>query len=157
MSENTIEEFNTNWKKISQGKKNRAAGARFELKVRKDLEANGWITDKWTKNIDLETRTLIPAKRKFNPFSRIMSIGTGFPDFIAFKSIVGKKEDDFQAYKIIGVESKLNGFLDKKEKEKCELLLERNIFKNILIARKGEKKGSIDYIDFVTKKSMSVF
>ena len=35
-----------------QGKKNRQAGARFELKVRKDLESKGWIVDKWSNNVE---------------------------------------------------------------------------------------------------------
>src|SRR3989344_3704839 len=112
----------------SQGKKNRSQGARFELKVRKDLEANNWITDKWTKNVDLEKRELVPAKRKFNPFNRVMTIGTGFPDFIAFKPIIDHMVDDYYAYKVIGVEAKSNCVLDKKEKEKCTFLLENNIF-----------------------------
>ncbi len=147
-------------KKISlakQGRLNREAGARFELKVRKELEANGWITDKWTKNVDLETNELIPAKRKFNPFNKVMTIGTGFPDFIAFKSILDHKVDDFHAHKVIAVESKSNGQLDKKEKEKCQYLLDNNIFKEILIAKKGEKKGSIEYINFLTKEPVSIF
>jgi len=143
--------------KSNQGKLNRAAGARFELKVRKDLEQNGWITDKWSKNVDLETKELVPAKRKFNPFNKVMTIGTGFPDFIAFKAVIGEKKDDFQLYKVIGVESKSNGSLDKAEKEKCEFLLENNIFKEILIAKKGEKRGQIDYINFRTKESVLVF
>ena len=142
---------------VTQGKKNRASGARFELKVRKDLEAHNWITDKWTKNVDLEKGELIPAKRKFNPFNRIMSIGTGFPDFIGFTPIIGEKKDDYQAYKVIGVEAKSNGTLDKIEKEKCEFLLEREIFKNILIAKKSDKKGKIIYIDFKTKKEFNIF
>lgn len=140
-----------------QGKKNRRSGATFELKVRKHLEENNWITDKWTKNVDLPKKELIPAKRKFNPFNRVMSIGTGFPDFIAFKPIVGRKIDNFHAYKVIGVESKSNGSLDKQEKEKCEFLLEKNIFKHILVARKGKKRGEIEYRDFKTKKLFEIF
>jgi hypothetical protein len=143
--------------KTSQGKLNRAAGARFELKVRKDLEANGWITDKWSKNVDLENKELVPSKRKFNPFNKVMTIGTGFPDFIAFKVVVGEKKDDFQLYKVIGVESKSNGTLNKVEKEKCDFLLENNIFKEILIAKKSEKKGKIDYINFRTKEKVLIF
>jgi len=141
----------------SQGRKNRSAGARFELKVRKDLESKGWITDKWTKNIDLEKKELVSAKRKFNPFRKVMSIGTGFPDFIAFRRIVGKKEDNFHAYKVIGVEAKSNGLLNKEEKEKCLLLLEKDIFKDVLIAKKGEKRGEIEYVNFLTKEIQSVF
>ena len=142
---------------VKQGKLTRAAGARFELKVRKGLEADGWITDKWSKNVDLENKELIAAKRKFNPFNKVMTIGTGFPDFIAFKAVVGEKKDDFQLYKGIGVESKSNGTLDKVEKEKCNFLLENNIFKDILIATKGEKKGSVKYINFKTKEEVLIF
>jgi|SRR3989344_1378194 len=140
-----------------QGKKNRASGARFELKVRKDLESNGWITDKWTKNIDLEKKELVPAKRKFNPFNRVMTIGTGFPDFIAFRPVVNSKAEGLHEYNVIGVEAKSNGTLDKKEKEKCSFLLERNIFKDILIAKKGERRGQITYTNFRTKENVSIF
>ena len=40
--------------KKKQGKKNRASGQRFELKVRKDLEEKGWIVSKWMNNVKLE-------------------------------------------------------------------------------------------------------
>lgn len=144
--------------KSAMGKKSRAAGARFELKVRKDLEEKGWITDKWTKNVDLEKMELIPAKRKFNPFNRVMTIGTGFPDFIAFRAVVDTNEKKtFYNYNVVGVESKMNGKLDKQEKEKCFFLLERGVFKDILIARKGAKKGTIEYIDYATGEERSVF
>ena len=130
--------------KSKQGKKNRAAGARFELKVRNNLESEGWIIDKWTNNFDLEEKKLIKAKRKYNPFKKVLGIGTGFPDFIAFKL---KKKD----YEIIGVEVKGNGWLDKNEKEKCKFLIKKKIFSRILIAKKGEKGGEIEYIDFMEK------
>ena len=151
------EEMKKENSKVSQGKLNRASGARFELKVRKDLEAKEWITDKWTKNVDLEKQELIPAKRKFNPFNRVMSLGTGFPDFIAFRESLGRKEDGYQLYRVIGVEAKSNGTIDKTEREKCEFLLERRIFKNILIAKKSDKKGKIIYTDFETKKEFDIF
>ena len=38
--------------KRKQGKKNKASGSRFELKVRKDLESKGWIVAKWMNNVD---------------------------------------------------------------------------------------------------------
>jgi len=125
-----------------RGKKSRAAGARFELKVRKDLEGDGWIVSKWQNNV--ENNELIPAKRKFNPFLKILGIGTGFPDFICFKR-------KGRLYEIIGVEVKANGWLDKSEREKCKFLLDKKIFNRILIARKGEKRGKIEYIDFKEK------
>ena len=52
-----------------QGKKNRSAGRRFELKVRKDLELKGYIVDKWTNTVEFTNGKgrIIPAKRKYNP------------------------------------------------------------------------------------------
>ena len=134
--------------KSKRGKLARAAGARFELKTRKDLEINGWILDKWTNNVDLEKGILSKAKRKFNFFSnmKILGIGTGFPDFIAFK----RKNN---LYEIIGVEVKGNGWLDKTEKEKCKFLLDKKIFSKILIAKKSKERGKIEYIDFAEKYS----
>jgi len=37
-----------------RGKKSRAAGARFEAKVREDLEKEGWIMARWTNNVELQ-------------------------------------------------------------------------------------------------------
>jgi len=123
---------------IKKGKKSRASGANFELKVRRDLESKGWIVDKWTNNVNLEKQEIEPAKRKFNPFSKVMTIGTGFPDFICFQ-----KMGDY--YKIIGVEVKKNGILDKEEKEKCKWYLDKGIFSEIWIVRDS---GEIAYEDF---------
>ncbi len=126
---------------IAKGKKSRQAGANFELKVRKDLEQKGWIVSKWQNNVDLELKKVVQAKRKFNPFSKVMTIGTGFPDFIAFQSV----GNGF--YNVTGVESKLNGILSKEEKEKCAFLLNNNVFKTIWISNKNEK-GAVEYLDF---------
>jgi len=130
-----------------QGKKNRAAGVRFEAKVRADLKLQGWIIDKWTNNIDFEKNEVVPAKRKYNPFKKVMIIGTGFPDFICFKKS-GKK-----SYEVIGVEVKRNGWLDKQEKEKCEWYLNKKIFSRILIAKavKEGRKLNPKFIDFEEK------
>ena len=116
--------------KVKQGKKNRASGQRFERKVRADLESKGFIVDRWSNNV-FENR-LIPAK-SFMGRSRT----NGFPDFIAFK----------KSY-IIGVECKINGYLDKTEKERCKWLLDNEIFSKILIASRGEKRGQIKYKEF---------
>ena len=126
-----------------QGRKNRAAGSRFELKVRNSLEKQKWIVDKWTNNVDLEKGILIKAKRKFNPFLKILGIGSGFPDLIAFK-LSGKNV----GYDIIGVEVKANGWLDKSEKEKCKFLLDNKVFSKILVAKRGKKRGQIEYVEF---------
>jgi hypothetical protein len=148
------EEYETSWNKggvfstskkksnIKKGKNARAAGARFELQVRKDLENKGRVVDKWSNNVDLEEQKLIPAKRKFNPFSKVMTIGTGFPDFVSIKHVYE------ESYSVIGVEVKMNGTLSKIEKEKCAWYLKNKIFSQIWIAKKGEKRGEIEYIDF---------
>jgi len=162
-----------------QGKKNKASGARFELKVRKDLESKGWIVSKWQNNVELpydipvsenpKTKCecipkrfigkLIPAKRKFNPFKKILGIGTGFPDFIAYqnmnneenKAVFGivdcgilEKDSKIRLSGIIGVEAKLNGMLDKEEKLKCKWLLDNKIFSKILIAMKDYPEDNIN-------------
>lgn len=153
-------------KKVKMGKASRAAGARFEIRVREDLEKR-WIVDKWGNNVEfnypdilggkLPIGILVKAKPKFvfNPQlkRRIpMGMSSGFPDFIAFKTIdihaeMGEpiKTHNFT---VIGVESKMDGKLDKLEKEKCVWLLKNNIFSKILIAFKGEKRGTIEYIEF---------
>lgn len=130
-----------------QGKKNRAAGGKFERIVRKDMESQGWILDKWTNNVDLIEKKIIPAKRKFNPFLKILGIGTGFPDFIGIKMEKSKKKE------IIGVEVKKNGYLSQEEKAKCRFYLELGLFSKILIAKaiKKERKLNIEYIDFIEK------
>jgi|TARA_Y100000310_G_scaffold141354_1_gene140786 hypothetical protein len=130
-----------------QGKINRQSGAKFELKVRENLEKDNWIIDKWTNNVDLENKKLVKAKRKFNPFMKILGIGTGFPDFIGFKLLNKNK------YEIIGIEVKKNGYLDKSEREKCKWLLDNKIFSKILIAKsiKDGKRINIEFIDFKDK------
>lgn len=128
---------------IKKGKKSKTKGGTFELQVRKDLTDKSWIVDKWTNNLDLETKKIIPAKRKFNPFNKVMALGTGFPDFIAFQKSKEK-------YDIIGVEVKTSGTLSREEKEKCKLYLEKEIFREIWIAKKKKEKNkaSIEYINF---------
>ena len=46
--------------KSKRGRLARASGARFELKVRAELENDGWTVTKWMNNI--EARKIIPAK-----------------------------------------------------------------------------------------------
>jgi len=41
--------------------------------------------------------------------------------------------------------------LDQVEKGMCHYLLESKTFSRILIAKKGEKRGQIEYIDFEEK------
>ena len=131
-------------KKRAQGKKNRAAGARFEAKVRGELEKMGWIVSRWMNTVDYEKNKLVPAKRKYNPFLKALSIGTGFPDLVCFK-----KENS--GYEVIGVEVKRNGYLDKVERGMCHWLIENKIFQRILVAKIGKKRGEVEYLDFKEK------
>lgn len=146
------------------GKASRAAGKAFESRVRKDLEAQGWIVDKWTNNVELPTLEeaqgihagrgkwlirydavpgkLVPAKHKYNPFRGALALGTGFPDFVCFRIFT------LDTYELIAVESKMRGNLDKEEKLKCIWLLKNKIFSKILIAKKGTKRGEIIYDEF---------
>ena len=145
-----------------QGKKSRAAGKRFEKRVRLDIEKKEEIVavDKWTNNVEFENAEfhkegfscsdskIVPAKPMFvfNPQikRRIMiSNSPGFPDFI----MIGKMDEAGKSA-VIGVESKMNGILDKLEKAKCRYYLSNNIFCKILIASKGTKKGQIAYKEF---------
>jgi len=171
--------------KVKQGKRNRANGAAFELRVRKDLECKGWRVDKWSNNVEFREEPkyltpdgvattinqfitigkLIPAKRKYNSFSKVMAIGTGFPDFVAFslssscenKTVLnlpnGQDIVGCNGYNVIGTECKSNGKLDKIEKEKCRWMLNNKIFSRILIAEKTKVKNNIViiYHDFEEK------
>lgn len=150
------EEYETSWNKdgkfstskkksnVRRGRKSRAAGSRFELKVRRDLENKGRVVDKWNNNVDLDEGKIIIAKKKFNPFFRFTTIGTGFPDFISIKQI------HEGAHSVIGVEVKMNGILSKEEKEKCAWYLQKGIFSEIWIAKavRHGKKIDVEYTDF---------
>ncbi|MFH1326717.1 MAG: hypothetical protein ABIH59_01155 [archaeon] len=131
---------------VKKGRVSRARGARFELKARESLEKDGWILDKWTNNVDLENNILVKAKRKYNPFKKMLVVGTGFPDFIGFK-LSGKK------YDVIGIEAKINGLLSKIEKEKCKWYLKNKIFSKIYIAKakKIGRKIEVGCINFEKK------
>lgn len=170
--------------KVKIGKKNRASGADFERRVRKDLEEKGWIVDKWSNNVEfgdisgydylnksgkesadrqiLLTGKLIPAKRKYAGPGRPLAIGTGFPDFIAFRHSTtsyggGNITSNITAvdrwsvsYAVIGIECKTNGYLDKIEKQKCKWYIDNKIFSKILIASKHKIKNRIhiEYKEF---------
>lgn len=136
--------------KIRMGSKSRARGGQFELKVRKDLEEKGWTVDKWSNNVDLELKKVVPCKRVFKRFGvdkGVMTIGTGFPDFVAFD-----RRDNL--FEVIGVEVKTNGTLSREEKLKCSWLLEMGIFSQILIASKIKEKNRVRvvYLDFLEIK-----
>ena len=83
------------------GKRSRSQGKAFEGRVRADLEQKGWIVDRWNNQVSdfpesninqppelREDRKLIPAKAKFNPFTKsLMMNNPGFPDFLCFRRI----------------------------------------------------------------------
>ena len=132
-----------------QGRRNKQAGARFELKVRADLENREMIVSKWQNNVDLEKGELIKCKNKFRGINIPMMLGAGFPDFIVFT-----KPDNLGMSLITGVEVKTNGYLSSIEQEKCKWLLDNNVFCNITIASKELEKGriKIKYKPFEIKK-----
>ena len=130
--------------KIEEGRKSKISGREFELRVREDLESKGWIVDKWSNNVDMiGLGRIVSAKKKFNPFSKIMTIGTGFPDFIAMQKMgVGR-------YKVIGVEVKISGDLSREEKLKGKWYLKNEIFAEFLVAKRVKEKNRIriEYTD----------
>ncbi len=165
----------TNDSKSEMGKKSKLAGGQFELRVRHDLEEKGWIVSKWQNNVefgncevtkvngekamDIKKGELIPAKAAygFNPRLKMrvpLTRSTGFPDFMVYKKAyksIGESTD--KVYEVIGVESKINGALDREEKDKCKWLLDNGIFSKILIAEKRKLKNKVVvlYQDFKEK------
>jgi hypothetical protein len=158
-------EYNLSWdekgkpllkerKKVEEGKKSKKKGLDFESRVRADLEERGWIVSKWPNQVDLHQAKIIPAKQnwKFNPFRKMMmpsAQGTGFPDFLCFK------RNEAGSYILWGVECKVNGQLDREEKEKCAFLIDNRIFSEVIIAREKEeedkKKKGIELVFFREK------
>ena len=110
---------------VTKGKKNRASGSTFEKRVRLDLESKGWIVDRWTNNVsdvyeqDIGeyVRDLIPAKAKWNNFTKTMMMGKGgFPDFVGFKLYPPKIEIENNFIKMNDAE--LGYFMDGIGKSK---------------------------------------
>ncbi len=76
--------------KTKQGRINRAAGQRFEIKVRNDLESDGWIVIKNPNNV-IENK-FTKGKSKYNPFTKTLMMNSGgFPDFLIFRRKIGKE------------------------------------------------------------------
>lgn len=92
---------------------------------------------------------LIQAKPKFRfDFKTKMRIpvstNSGFPDFISFRRINGEsRQHPWKIYEVIGIEAKMNGYLDKEEKEKINWLKSNNIFSKVLVAYKTKEKNRI--------------
>lgn len=134
--------------------------------IRKQIEltGSGWLNGKVGK--------LVQAKPKFlfiNGGMRMVGNSSGFPDFIAMRvayDLIGvnginpktnkkyyTQENRLKIRKVIGVESKMTGELDREEKEKCRWLLDNGIFDEIMIAEKTKVKNRvvIVYHDFKKK------
>jgi len=101
--------------KQAQGRRNRRIGAQFERDIRKDMISKGWIVDKWTNNIDLQTDEIVQAKT-----NKFMARSCGFPDFIMFR-ISGDGTVN-KNYELKFIECKTNNKLSKEEKMKMEVL-----------------------------------
>jgi hypothetical protein len=114
-----------------RGRRNRRAGAKFELEVRRDLEAKGWIVSKWADNVDLEAQIVIPAKS-----NKFRSRSTGFPDFVAFQYINDKRIIWF-------VEVKSNGRMSREENEKAQFYIKNYVCDYFSVASKGSDGGII--------------
>ena len=127
-----------------QGKTNRRHGAEFERKVRKDTISKGWIVDKWSNNVDLDTQEIVQAKS--NMYG---SRSCGFPDFVMFRLTEDFDTETYEDYyKLRFVECKINGKLSKKEKLKMNFLIKQG--HKCFVAYKDGKE--IIYREFVEYK-----
>lgn len=149
-------------KNIKRGKKARKGGQKFETKVRNNLEEKGWIVIKNPNNV-IDNK-FVQGKPKYNPFTKkLMMASGGFPDFVCFSKFGWEYEWMYPTHKlnykkysgkvttnIIGVESKIRGYLDKEEKEKAKWLLKNKIFSKILIAKKSKqgRRVVVEYKEF---------
>lgn len=97
-----------------RGKKNKAAGARFERKTRKALENLNWHVIKYQNNVDLNEKKVVNARALFGMRS------TGFPDFLVYSN--------YEPRFLIGLECKKNGYLNPLERKKRDFLLSHNCF-----------------------------
>ena len=129
-------------------KKSRRIGADFELEVRAVLEKEGYIVDKWHNQVNLTTGKIEIAKNLFG-FGRALMLGSGFPDFIAFKPIENV---------VIGVEAKLNRKLKPIEKEKMALYKKNKVFDSLWVAYRGENNDVLfsEVIDETYKRPTGV-
>ena len=132
-----------------QGKRNKAMGADFERRVRKDLEEKGWKVSKYQNNVeffesewskDWDEKPFIKGKSVPAKASRYRLSSTGFPDFIAYEL-----DGEIQF-----VECKTNGYLSKEEKETAKWYLDNNYCSKFLIAYKTKEKNrvKVNYKEF---------
>lgn len=145
------------------GKKSRAAGKRFEIKVREDLEKKGWIVFRNSNDATPQVKKkskdgsseemLVPfvfkqAKSKWNPFTKMpMTMQSGFPDFVCIRQLEYKDIaiiTKLNQWDVQFVECKLGKYLDKIEKEKVQWIKD-NLKIPVIVASKGLKRGEINY------------
>ncbi len=137
-----------NPEKVKQGKRNKAMGADFERRTRKDLEEKGWKVSKYSNNVSFDydadkfynspkgtTGLCIPAKP-----GRFRMMQTGFPDFIAYKLISNTMSG---VYEVQFIECKTNGYLSKEEKAKAKWYLDNDYCSKFLIAYKTKVKNRV--------------
>ena len=133
-----------------QGKRNKAMGADFERRTRKDLEEKGWKVSKYQNNVeffesewskDWDEKPFIKGKSVPAKASRYRLSSTGFPDFIAYK--LRFNNDIISGYEIQFVECKTNGYLSKEEKEKARWYLDNKYCNKFFIAYKTKEKNRV--------------
>ena len=139
-----------------QGRLNRASGKAFEIKVRQDLESQGWIVFRNGNDVHFINQELPDdfkgvfkqAKGKWNPFTRRpMTIQSGFPDFICIRVSLNFVQCQF-------IESKINGTLSALERKKCKWIMD-NLNVPVLIAykTKEKRKVKVNYWQFSNTKT----
>jgi hypothetical protein len=134
---------------VKRGKRNKKVGAKLEAEARAALVDAGYILCRW-QNTVIDGK-LQAAKPKWNFFTKSMSYtSTGFPDFIVMKPF-----DELGVYKIIGCESKRNGYLDPEERVMVKWYLDNKIFPKIVIAKK-DKSGHLVFMDSQSKEELLV-
>ena len=125
-----------------QGRRNRAAGARHERKVRMMLNTEGFVVSKWNNNVDLDRKTMHACR-----WNRFNAAGGGFPDFVAMRTWMRK--DGKLLYEVIWVEAKKNGLLKPEEKAKMQYMEDRGMRCWIAYDDKGKVayRKFVDYIE----------
>ena len=142
-----------------QGKTNRKKGVRFEHKVR-DILKDKYVVIKWDKNVEFPDENLmlppeerigklIQAKKAFNPFTKRLGYGNGFPDFCFYAVNETELIKGFN-----GCEVKTAKYLKPIETDKCAWLLEQKIFRKIYIAY--NTKNGIRFKNFATNEDEEI-
>jgi len=144
--------------------KARSSGKRFEIKIREDLESKGFLVFRNSndvKKIETPNGQSIQFKQTtghWNPFTKMIMVSqSGFPDFIVLKEAKLTYEDETPIefmetpnvlFNVAFVECKLNGYINKVEKEKVNWLI-KNLHVPFYVASKEGKK--INYLQLNIK------